>query len=109
MKSAHCGVQPRHTLVADACPVWRLILVSLLCLDVIVDGAAVDDDEDEVDDDDEDEGDAPDNWWTYWQDPPDNALDDSHEQPLRMTAKEKVREAGIPQAAHAFVTSPCAC
>ncbi len=60
--------------------------------DVITDEGAFDDDEEGEDDEEEDEGDdEPEDWWTYWQDPPDEVPDDSHEKPLRMTAKEKVR------------------
>ena len=57
--------------------------------DVITDEGAVDDDEEDGEEDDEGD-DEPEDWWTYWQDPPDDVPDDSHEKPLRMTAKEKV-------------------
>ncbi len=58
--------------------------------DIISDEGGFDDDEEGEDDDDDDEGDGePEDWWTYWQDPPDEVPDDSHEKPLRMTAKEK--------------------
>ena len=63
-----------------------------------MDDAGVDDDEEgEDDEEDEDDDDEPEDWWTYWQDPPDDVPDDSHETPLRMTAKEKVGAGAIPQ------------
>ena len=59
------------------------------CSDVITDDGAMDEDdgEDELEEDGDDE---PEDWWSYWQDPSDDAPDDGHEKPLRMTAKEKV-------------------
>ena len=53
-----------------------------------------------------DEDETPDDWWSYWQDPPDDVLDDSHEKPLRVTAKEKVT-ARLASWALRELTRPC--
>ncbi len=71
-------------------PAIRRHEIRSLCTDVVTEDDAGEDDEFEGEEEFE-EDETPDDWWSYWQDPPDDVLDDSHEKPLRVTAKEKVR------------------